>query len=106
MIVYIRNKDGNITDVNVERKVTMEGLINKFKKLEGVEKVRLTMVRYSCNCANNFTDVLLEGISKKKKISITVNSDNYSQNSGFTVFAMSLNPRASENQCFMKPGKI
>ena len=62
MIVYIRNKDGNITDVNVEPKVTIEGLINKFQKLDGVEKVRLAMVRYSRNCANEFTDVLLEVI--------------------------------------------
>ena len=105
MIVYIRNKDGNITDVNVEPKVTIEGLVNKFQKLEGVEKVRLSMVRYSCNCANDFTDILLEDISKKK-ISITVNADNSSQNSGFTVFTMSLNQSASEYQSLMKPGKI
>ena len=62
MIVYIRNKDGNITDVNVEPKVTIEALVNKFQKLEGVEKVGSTMIRYSCNCANDFTNVLLEDI--------------------------------------------
>ena len=62
MTVYIRNKDGNITDVNVERKVTIEALVNKFQKLEGVEKVGSTMIRYSCNCANDFTNVLLEDI--------------------------------------------
>ena len=66
MIVYIRNKDGNITDINVESKLTMEALVNKFQKIEGVEKVRPTMLRYSCNCANDFTNVLLEDISKKK----------------------------------------
>ena len=38
MIVYIRNKDGNITDVNVERKVTIETLVNKFKSLKGWKK--------------------------------------------------------------------
>ena len=62
MTVYIRNKDGNITDVNVERKVTIEALVNKFQKLGGVEKVGSTMIRYSCNCANDFTNVLLEDI--------------------------------------------
>ena len=62
MIVYIRNEDGNITDVNVERKVTIEALVNKFQKLEGVEKVGSTMIRYSCNCANDFNNVLLEDI--------------------------------------------
>ena len=68
---------------NFEPKETIEELVDKFQKLEVVEKVRKSMVRYSGNCANDLTDVLLEEILKK--ISITVYSDNPSQISGFMV---------------------
>ena len=40
MVVYFKNKDGNIIEVNVEPKETMEELNNKFQELGVVEKVR------------------------------------------------------------------
>ena len=86
MLVYFKNKDQNFPKVNVEPKETMEELVNKFQELGSVEKVRLTMIRYSCNCGNDLTDALLEGISKE--ISILVDSDNSSQISGFTVYSI------------------
>ena len=86
MLVYFKNKDQNFPKVNVEPKETMEELVNKFQELGSVEKVRLTMIRHSCNCGNDLTDVLLEGISKE--ISILVDSDNSSQISGFTVYSI------------------
>ena len=73
MLIYFKNKDGNITEINVEPKETIEQLVNKF---QGVEKVRLTMDHYSWNSGNDWTDVLLKDISKE--ISVTVDSNNSS----------------------------
>lgn len=64
MFIYFENKDENFTEVNVDPKETKEELVDYFQELAGVEKVRLTMIRYFCNCDNHLTDVLLEDISK------------------------------------------
>ena len=34
----------------------------KIEELGGIEKVRINMVRYSCSCGNNLTEILLDDI--------------------------------------------
>ena len=64
MLVYFKNKDRNITEINVEHKESMEELVNKFQKLGGVKKVRLAMFRYACL----FLPIKFRGVSRKKSI--------------------------------------
>ena len=47
----------------------------KIEDLGGIEKVRINMIKYSCSCDNDLTEILLEDISGDVNINIQIDVD-------------------------------
>ena len=41
----------------------MREVVKKIEELGSIEKVRINMVKYSCRCDNDLTEILLDDIS-------------------------------------------
>ena len=52
---------------------TMREAVMKIEELGGIEKVRINMIKYSCSCENDLTEILLGDISGD--ISLNIKND-------------------------------
>ena len=60
MLVYFKNRHGQVAEIDVEPQETMREVVKKTEKLGGIEKVRINMIKYSCSCDNDLTKILLD----------------------------------------------
>ena len=70
MLVSFKNRHGQVTEIDVEPKETMTEVAMKIEELGGIEKVRIKMVKYSCSCDNDLTEILLDYVSGDSSINI------------------------------------
>ena len=73
MLNYFENRHGQVTEIDVELQGTMREVVKKIEELEGIENVRINMIKYSCSCHNDLTEILLDDISGD--ISINIQND-------------------------------
>ena len=64
MLVYFKNRHGQVTDIDVEPQETIREVVKKIEELGGVEKVRINMIKYSCSYDNDLTEIPLDDISR------------------------------------------
>ena len=70
MLVSFKNRHGQVTEIGVEPKETMTEVAMKIEELGGIEKVRIKMIKYSCSCDNDLTEILLDYVSGDSSINI------------------------------------
>ena len=70
MLVYFKNRHGNLVEINIEPQETMEEVVMKVEELGGIEKVTITMIKHSCKCNNDLTSLLLDDISNDISIEL------------------------------------
>ena len=70
MLVYFKNRHGRVTEIDLEPQETMREVVKKIEELGGIEKVRIDMIKYSCSCDNDLTEILLNDISGDININI------------------------------------
>ena len=75
MLVYFKNRHVQVTEIDVEPQETMREVVKKIEELGGIEKVRINMIKYSCSCDNDLTEILLDDISGDISINIQNNLD-------------------------------
>ena len=73
MLVYFKNRHGQVTEIDVGPQETMREVVKKIEELRVIEKVRINMIKYSCSCDNDLTEMLLDDISGD--ISINIQND-------------------------------
>ena len=73
MLVSFKNRHGQVTEIDVEPKETMTEVAMKIEELGGIEKVRIKMIKHSCSCDNDLTEILLDYVSGD--ISINIQND-------------------------------
>ena len=73
ILVSFKNSHGQVTEIDVEPKETMTEVAVKIEELGGIEKVRIKMIKYSCSCENDLTEILLDYVSGD--ISINIQND-------------------------------
>ena len=73
VLVYFKNRHGQVTEIDVEPQETMREVVMKIEELGGIEKVRINMNKYSCSCDNDLNEILLDDISGD--ISINIQND-------------------------------
>ena len=74
-LVYFKNRHGQVTEIDVELQETMREVVKKIEELGGIEKVRINMIKYSCSCDNDLTEILLDDISGDISLNIQNNVD-------------------------------
>ena len=75
MLIYFKNRHGQVTEIDVEPQETMREVVKKIEELGGIEKVRINMIKYPCSCENDLTEILLDDISGDISINIQNNVD-------------------------------
>ena len=70
MSVYFNNTQGVTLEIDVKPVEAMKEFIARVGQLGSMEKVRINMIQHSWACNNNFTDILLEDISKDLNVHI------------------------------------
>ena len=73
MLVYFKSRHGQVTEIDVEPQETIRQVVMNTEEPAGIEKVRVNMIKYSCSCDNDLTEILLDNISGD--ISINVQND-------------------------------
>ena len=73
MLVYFKNRHGKVTEIDVEPQETMREVVMNIEELGGIEKVWINIVKYSCSCDSDLTEILLDDISGG--ISINIQND-------------------------------
>ena len=73
MLVYSKNRHGQVTEIDVEPQETMREVVMKIEELGGIENVRINMIKCSCSCDNDLIEILLDDISRD--ISINIKND-------------------------------
>ena len=73
MLVYFKNRHGKVSKVDVEKQETRREVAMKIEELGRIETVRINMIKYSCSCDNDLTEILLNDISGD--ISINTRND-------------------------------
>ena len=73
MLVYFKSRHGQVTEIDVEPQETIRQVVMNIEEPRGIEKVRVNMIKYSCSCDNDLTEILLDNISGD--ISINVQND-------------------------------
>ena len=74
MLVYFKNRHGQLTEIGVEPQETRREVVKKIKELGSIEKVRINIIKYFCSCDSDLTEILLDDINiqnnvdKSKKI--------------------------------------
>ena len=59
MKVYLKNKLGVTSTVELEKNNTIEEFVSKIQDYCGIEKVRVNKITSSCNCGTDLTDFLI-----------------------------------------------
>ena len=64
MLVYFKNTQGIIQEIDVKPEETMKEFVARVRQFRSMEKVRINMIQLSCTCDNGLTDIHLENISQ------------------------------------------
>ena len=62
MLVYFKNKHGEIVEINVDPKQTMEVSVQNIEDLGSIKRVRINRLNYCCQCNRDIEEILLEDI--------------------------------------------
>ena len=62
ILVYFKNRHGQVTKIDVELQETMREVVMKIDEVGGIEKVRINMIKYSCSFDNDLSEILLDDI--------------------------------------------
>ena len=62
ILVYFKNRHGQVTKIDVEPQETMREVAMKIDEVGGIEKVRINMIKYSCSFDNDLSEILLDDI--------------------------------------------
>ena len=62
ILVYFKNRHGQVTKIDVEPQETMREVVMKIDEVGGIEKVRINMIKYSCSFDNDLSEILLDDI--------------------------------------------
>ena len=73
MLVYFKSRHGQVTEIDVELQETIRQVVMNIEEPGGIEKVVVNMIKYSCSCDNDLTEILLDNISGD--ISINMQND-------------------------------
>ena len=73
MLVYFKSRHGQVTEIDVELQETIRQVVMNIEEPGGIEKVVINMIKYSCSCDNDLTEILLDNISGD--ISINMQND-------------------------------
>ena len=63
MLVSVKNRRGQVTEIDAEPQETMRVVVMKIEELGGIEKVRINMIKHSCSYDNDLTEILVDDIS-------------------------------------------
>ena len=72
-LVYFKSMHGQVTEIDVELQETIRQVVMNIEEPGGIEKVVVNMIKYSCSCDNDLTEILLDNISGD--ISINMQND-------------------------------
>ena len=70
MLVYFKNTQGIIQEINVKLEETLKEFVARLGQLGSMEKVRINMTQHPYTCNNDLTDILLEDIFKDINVHI------------------------------------
>ena len=70
MLVYFKNTQGIIQEIDVKPEETMKEFVARLGQLGGMEKLRINMIQHSRTSNNDLTDMFLEDISKDINVHI------------------------------------
>ena len=70
MLVYFKNTQGIIQEIDVRPEETMKEFVARLGQLGGMEKLRINMMQHSPTWNNDLTDMFLEDISKDINVHI------------------------------------
>ena len=73
MLVYFKSRHGQVTEIDVELQEAIRQVVMNIEEPGGIEKVVVNMIKYSCSCDNDLTEILLDNISGD--ISINMQND-------------------------------
>ena len=62
ILVYFKNRHGQVTKIDVEPQETMREVVMKIDEVGGIEKVRINMIKYSCSFDDDSSEILLDDI--------------------------------------------
>ena len=62
MLVYFKNKHGEMVEINVEPKPTMEEVVQNTEDLGSIKRVRINRSHYCFQCSRDMEEILLEDI--------------------------------------------
>ena len=62
MLVYFKSRHGQVTEIDVELQETIRQVVMNIEEPGGIEKVVVNMIKYSCSCDNDLTEILLDNI--------------------------------------------
>ena len=63
-LVYFKNMQEITQETDVKLEETMIGFVTTVRQPGIIDKVRINMIQHSCTYNNDFTDILLDTISK------------------------------------------
>ena len=75
MLVYFKSRHGQVTEIDVELQETIRQVVMNIEEPGGIEKVVVNMIKYSCSCDNDLTEILLDNISGDISINMQNNVD-------------------------------
>ena len=73
MLVYFKSRHGQVTEIDVELQEAIRQVVMNIEEPGGIEKVVVNMIKYSCSCDNDLTEILLDNTSGD--ISINMQND-------------------------------
>ena len=62
MFVCSKNKHGEITEISIEPKHTMDELVQNIEELGNIKRVRINKLHYCCQCSRDIEEILLGDI--------------------------------------------
>ena len=62
MLVYFKNKHGEVVEINVDPKQTMKELVQDIDDFGSIKIVRINRLHYCCQCNRDIEEILLEDI--------------------------------------------
>ena len=65
-----KSRHGQVTEIDIEPQEIMRDVVMKIEEFGGIEKVRINMIKYSCSCDIDLTEILLDDISGNISINI------------------------------------
>ena len=75
ILLHFKNRHVQVTESDVDPQETMREVAKKIEELGRIEKVKINMIKYSCSCDKDLTEILLDDISGDISINIQNNVD-------------------------------